>query len=123
MLCLSILFDIFIFYFSSMEMMNRNDIFKDITDHLKANFLMKEANARALAKQALVENRNLGTDLRPDTIATMSDMCNNIEPVCNNGPFRSITGKEIFSFALCTAVFFELFNLKMQPGSNLQYNV
>merc|ERR1712223_517791 len=77
----------------SMEMMNRNDIFKDITDHLKANFQMKEADARALAKQALVENRNLGTDLRPDTIKTMSDMCSNIEPVCNNGPFRSITGQ------------------------------
>ena len=106
MLCLSILFDIFIFYFSSMEMMNRNDIFKDITDHLKANFQMKEAAARALAKQALVENRNLGTDLRPDTIATMSDMCNNIEPVCNNGPFRSITGKEMLYLLYVVLLFF-----------------
>ena len=42
-------------------MSNRNAIFKDITNQLKTKYQIKESQARALAKQALVENRDFGT--------------------------------------------------------------
>ena len=42
-------------------MSNRNAIFKDITNQLKTKYQIKERQARALAKKALVENRDFGT--------------------------------------------------------------
>ena len=42
----------------------RNAIFKDIANHLETEFKMERENAKVLAKQALVEQRNQGCDKR-----------------------------------------------------------
>jgi len=76
----------------SMEMTNRNALFKDMTKNLKTEFKLKEGQARALAKQALVENRSFGSE----EVTMMNKMCNGIEPVCENikdKRFRTITGQ------------------------------
>ena len=44
-------------YQSSREMVKRNTIFKNIASNLEENLAMEKVEARALAKQALVENR------------------------------------------------------------------
>ena len=40
----------------------RNAIFKDIANRLETEFKMEKENAKALAKQALVEHRTQGCD-------------------------------------------------------------
>jgi len=77
----------------STEMGNRNAIFTHITNHLKTEFEMKDDQARAFAKQALVENRDEGTDISEPAVTLMSMICNGQEPDCTaDYQFRSISG-------------------------------
>ena len=66
----------------------RNTIFKDIANHLEAEYEMERQSARTLAKQALVENR-----VGPGIVSITNDLCTGVEPTCDSSSkFRTITG-------------------------------